>query len=48
VLKTSLDFRLQRMGRIDSPLFTGASESRLPMLTELDVRRLFVGGEAST
>jgi len=48
VLKTSLDFRLQRMGLIDSPLFTDAYESRLPMLTELDVRRLFVGAEAST
>jgi glycosyltransferase involved in cell wall biosynthesis len=48
VLKTSLEFRLQRMGLIDSPLFTDASENRLPILTELDVRRLIVGREAST
>jgi glycosyltransferase involved in cell wall biosynthesis len=48
VLKTSLCFRLQRMGLIHSPLFTGLSEDRLPILTELEVRRLFVGGEAST
>ena len=47
VLKTSLYFRLQRMGLIHSPLFTGLSEDRLPILTELEVRRLFVGGEAS-
>ena len=48
VLKTSLHFRLQRMGLIGSPLFSDASEDRLPILTALEVRRLFVGGEAST
>jgi hypothetical protein len=36
------------MGLIDSFLFTDASENRLPILTELDVRRLIVGREAST
>jgi hypothetical protein len=48
VLKTSLEFQLQRIGLIDSRLFTGASQDRLPILTEFEVRRLFVGGEAST
>jgi glycosyltransferase involved in cell wall biosynthesis len=45
VLRTSLQFRLKRMGLIDSPLFTDVTENRLPVLTELDVHRLLVRGE---
>jgi len=47
VLRTSLQFRLQRMGLINSTLFTDVTENRLPALTELDVLRLLVGGEGS-
>jgi glycosyltransferase involved in cell wall biosynthesis len=47
VLRTSLQFRLQRMGLINARLFTDVTEDRLPALTELDVLRLLVGGEGS-
>jgi glycosyltransferase involved in cell wall biosynthesis len=43
VLKTSLQFRLKRMGLVNSTLFTDATENRLPVLTQLDVNRLLVG-----
>src|SRR5437763_3763335 len=45
VLRTSLQFRLQRMGLINSALFADASENRLPLLTEVDIHRLLAGGE---
>ena len=45
VLRTSLQFRLQRMGLINSALFADASENRLPLLTELDIHRLLADGE---
>jgi hypothetical protein len=47
VLRTSLQFRLDRMGLINSMLFSDVTENRLPVLTELDVHRLLVGGELS-
>ena len=47
VLRTSVQFRLKRMGLIDPTLFADATESRLPMLTELDIDRSLVGGEVS-
>jgi len=47
VLRTSLQFRLQQMGLINSTLFTDVTENRLPALTELDVLSLLVGGEGS-
>lgn len=47
VLKTAAQFRLQRMGLTNSPLFNDAAENRLSVLAEVDVRRLFVGGEAA-
>src|SRR3984893_10617927 len=47
VLRTSLQFRLDRMGLINSMLFADMAENRLPMLTEIDVHRSFVGGELS-
>jgi hypothetical protein len=47
VLRTSLQFRLQRMGLINARLFTDVTEDRLPALTELDVLRLLVDGEGS-
>src|SRR6516164_9977821 len=45
VLRTSMEFRLERMGLVNSPLFADATENRLPVLTEPDVHRWFVGGE---
>ena len=45
VLRTSLQFRLQRMGLINSALFADASENRLPLLMELDIHRLLADGE---
>ena len=45
VLRTSLQFRLQRMGLINSALFADASENRLPLLTEVDIHRLLADGE---
>jgi len=42
-----VQFRLKRMGLIDPTLFADATESRLPMLTELDIDRSLVGGEVS-
>ena len=47
VLKTSIQYRLQRMGLITSPLFVDTADARLPTLTDIDVRRLFVGSEFS-
>lgn len=47
VLRTSVQFRLERMGLINSPLFADVTESRLPALTEFDVDCLLVGGEVS-
>lgn len=47
VLRTSLQFRLDRIGLIKSMLFTDLAENRLPLLSELDVHRLLVGGELS-
>jgi hypothetical protein len=39
VLKTSVQFRLTRMGVINSPLCSKAAENQLPMLTLSDVDR---------
>src|SRR4029077_7841239 len=39
-LRSSLQFRLHRMGLINSALFSDVTESRLPALSELDVQRL--------
>jgi glycosyltransferase involved in cell wall biosynthesis len=47
VVKTSVQYRLQRMGLITSPLFVETNEARLPMLTEVDVGRLLVGSKPS-
>jgi len=40
VIKTSLQFRLAKMGVINSPLFSNAAEDRLPILSSPDVSRL--------
>ena len=45
VLRTSARFRLNRMGLIKSPLFADVIGGHLPVLTELGVDRLLVGGE---
>ena len=45
VLRTSVQFRLDRMGLINSTLFADATENRLPVLTEIDVHCSLVGGE---
>jgi glycosyltransferase involved in cell wall biosynthesis len=45
VLRTAVQFRLQRMGLMKSALFADASEKRLPRLTELDIHRLLSRGE---
>jgi glycosyltransferase involved in cell wall biosynthesis len=42
VLKTSIQYRLQRMGLITSPIFADTIEARLPMLTDGQIRRLLV------
>jgi hypothetical protein len=47
VLRTSAQFRLKRMGLINSPLFADGTENRLPVLTEFDINRLLVGGRLS-
>ena len=47
VLRTSVQFRLQRMGLVNSTLFADATENRLPVLTEIDVDRSLAGGELS-
>jgi glycosyltransferase involved in cell wall biosynthesis len=47
VLKTSIQYRLQRMGLITSPLFVDTVETRLPTLTDTDVCRLLVGSKPS-
>jgi glycosyltransferase involved in cell wall biosynthesis len=48
VLRTSVQFRLERMGLINSPLFADLPESRLPALTELDIHRLLASAELSS
>jgi glycosyltransferase involved in cell wall biosynthesis len=47
VLKTSIQYRLQRMGLIASPLFVDMAEARLPILTGADVGRLLAGSVPS-
>jgi glycosyltransferase involved in cell wall biosynthesis len=47
VLKTSIQYRLQRMGLVASPLFADTADARLPLLTDLDVRQLLVSSEHS-
>jgi glycosyltransferase involved in cell wall biosynthesis len=47
VLKTSIQYRLQRMGLITSPLFADTADARLPTLTDLDVGRLLVNSRFS-
>jgi glycosyltransferase involved in cell wall biosynthesis len=47
VLKTSIQYRLQRMGLINSPLFVDTIEARLPTLADGYVSRLFVGSRSS-
>jgi glycosyltransferase involved in cell wall biosynthesis len=43
VLKTSMQYRLQRMRLINSPLFAETVDARLPTLTETDVGQLLAG-----
>ena len=40
VLKTSLQYRAQRLGLMNSPLFATSGEGRLPILNEADLNRL--------
>jgi hypothetical protein len=47
VVRTSVQFRLERMGLINSTLFADETENRLPALTEFDVHSSLVGGELS-
>jgi hypothetical protein len=47
VLKTSVHYRLQRMGLITSSLFVDTVDARLPTLTDVDVGRLLVGSKLS-
>jgi glycosyltransferase involved in cell wall biosynthesis len=47
VLRTSIQYRLQRMGLIASPLFIETGTSRLPNLNTIDVEQLFVSGKPS-
>jgi glycosyltransferase involved in cell wall biosynthesis len=47
VLKTSIQYRLQRMGLITSPLFVDTVDARLPALTDMDVRRLLASSALS-
>jgi glycosyltransferase involved in cell wall biosynthesis len=47
VLKTSMQYRLQRMGLITFPLFVDTADARLPTLTEVDIGRLLVGHKLS-
>jgi glycosyltransferase involved in cell wall biosynthesis len=47
VLKTSIQYRLQCMGLITSPLFVDTVDARLPILTDPDVGRLLVGSNLS-
>ena len=47
VLKTSVQYRLQHMGLIDSPLFADTAESRLPVVADSAFNRLPVGSEPS-
>jgi hypothetical protein len=47
VLKTSIQYRLQRMGLISSPLFVDTVDARLTTLTDVDVERWFAGSKVS-
>jgi glycosyltransferase involved in cell wall biosynthesis len=47
VLKTSIQYRLQRMGMITSSLFVDTVDARLPTLTDLDIGRLLAGSKLS-
>ena len=47
VLKTSMQYRLQRMGLTTSPLFVDTNKARLPSLTDADVDQLFVASKPS-
>jgi hypothetical protein len=47
VLKTSIQYRLQRMGLITSPLFVDTVDARLPTLTDGEVGQLLVGSRSS-
>ena len=47
VVKTAIQYRLQRIGLITSPLFTDTVDARLPTLTEIDAGRLLVRGQRS-
>ena len=47
VLQTSLQYRLHRLGVVDSPLFAEAEESRLQVPAAADVRRLLANGAVS-
>src|SRR6516162_8424547 len=47
VLKTSIQYRMQRMGLITSPLFADTADARLPTLTDLDAGRLLVDSRFS-
>lgn len=47
VLKTSVQYRLQHMGLINSPLFADTAESRLPFVADSRFSRLPVTGEPS-
>jgi hypothetical protein len=42
VLKTSISYRLQRMGLINSPLFVDTKAARLPILPDGHVEKSFV------
>lgn len=47
VLKTSVQYRLQHMGLINSPLFADTAESRLPLVADSRFSRLPVNSEPS-
>ncbi|HEV8679872.1 MAG TPA: glycosyltransferase family 2 protein [Stellaceae bacterium] len=46
VLQTSLQYRLHRLGIVDSPLFADTEESRLRVPAASDMRRLLIDGGA--
>jgi glycosyltransferase involved in cell wall biosynthesis len=45
VLKTSVQYRLQRMRLITSPLFVETVDARLPIFTDIDVGQLLAGSK---
>jgi glycosyltransferase involved in cell wall biosynthesis len=47
VVRTSIEYRLQRMGLINSALFVDTVDARLPTLTDMDATRLLVGSNLS-